>query len=109
MTSAGRSLPMTFAGSVALVTGAASGIGAATARRLRRARRRAALAAQFLEAEFVVLGRTAQLLLELLIAVLQLLDLPGHLANLVLQHVEPHHEIGAGHLRRRGHRPRQQK
>ena len=48
------------------------------------------------------LRRARELLLELLVAVLQLLDLAGELAHLVFQAVEPHHQFGLGHLRARG-------
>jgi hypothetical protein len=41
-----------------------------------------------------------QLLLELLIAVLKLLDLPGQHAHLLLDLLEPHDDVGARHLRR---------
>ena len=43
--------------------------------------------------------RAAQLLFELLIAELQLLDLAGEHAHLVLDLVEPHDDIGGRHLR----------
>jgi hypothetical protein len=50
--------------------------------------------AHFLETELDVLLRLTQLLLELLIAELELLDKTGELTDLVLEPVEPHHEIG---------------
>jgi hypothetical protein len=47
------------------------------------------------------LRRARELLLELLVAVLQLLDLAGELPHLVLQAIEPHHQFGFGQLRAR--------
>ena len=62
-----------------------------------------------------LLERTAQLLFELAVTVLKLLDLSGELTHLVLQPIEPHHQLGFGHLRARrreqaqaGHRQREQ-
>jgi hypothetical protein len=46
--------------------------------------------------------RAGQLLLELAVAVLELLDHAGELAHLAFQPVEPRHEFGFGHLRARG-------
>jgi hypothetical protein len=65
------------------------------------ARRGALIATLGAEIEFFL--RAAQLLFELLIAELQLLDLAGEHAHLVLDLVEAHHDIGGRHLRgRRG-------
>ena len=47
------------------------------------------------------LRRARELLLKLLVAVLQLLDLAGELPHLVLQAIEPHHQFGFGQLRAR--------
>ncbi len=71
-------------------------------RRLRGgARRGAGIAALIatLGSEIEFFLRAAQLLLELLIAELQLLDLAGEHAHLVLDLVEAHHDIGGRHLR----------
>jgi hypothetical protein len=59
------------------------------------------VAALLLETEVVVFLRATQLLLELLIAELQLLDLAGEHAHLVFDLVEAHDDIGGRHLRGR--------
>ncbi len=45
-----------------------------------------------------IVRRPAQLLLELLVAELQLLDDAGELPDLVLQTIEPHHQLGRRRL-----------
>ena len=64
--------------------------------------------AQMTESELVMRlnrleGQVRQLtgMLELAVAVLQLLDHAGELAHLAFQSVQPHHQLGFGHLRAR--------
>ena len=51
-----------------------------------------------------VVLRAAKLLLELLVAELELLDRAGELAHLRFEPIDPHHELGLGHLRARSER-----
>ncbi len=64
----------------------------------------ARLSAELREAELVILLHLAQIGLELLVAVLELLDRAGELAHLFFQLVEPHQEVGRGDLRMGGER-----
>ena len=64
----------------------------------------ARLAAEFLEAELVIFLHLAQIGLELLVAILKLLDGAGELTHLVFQLIDTHQEVRRRDLRADGKR-----